>query len=923
MATQRRVAMPPGARRPRLSGRVAAFYSCPPRRPCPILAAVPPMKDNRYVPAVTLPSVLASVLALLATAVLVQYAEVLVRIAYPAEHTLAIPAIVVFLAISLLGGGFYLIRRRQLLTRPELLCVLYSLLLGTPLMTQAFWHRIVAITATIPRTGDFKKIDAFSDKLWPHGENLIADGFAAAHRGDLQAKGSVVWQDVEYEEGKVAGLPVFENTAAGQVATLTFKLPLKAEGKPVVKPGEPYMVSVLVRPDGLGPDSECFCRLYDSTFVTYTEAFSSKAPSEVTFLHKKGFVRIGRYNFLLPSKPGDEVYLQFGLTGPGRVAMTDPKLFSVGALEFAYKGKLVVLQSEYDRLGEEERANLIPKPESLLSLAGAKYFAAAYIPWGDWAQPLFTWFSFVLIILAATFAVNVIMRKQWVENERYPLPITKIPVALMGLDDERDGAMPVLWRNKMMWAGLGVSLAWCLLRGWHFYDSQVPDTRIWVPLKPLLGDPSWGQAWDNVTFSVHAIFLSLAIFMELNVLLSLTIGFLLFHLQWWVGEFTGLNATANYPFVNEQQTGAYFSYALLLVFFSRKYLWNVIRQALARSPAQNGEPLSYRAAFGLLLAAAAGIMLWARWIDVSSWGMLAMLFFILCVCFVAAKFRAECGTPYGYFGPWNAALFLFFIGGVTLFGSGTILVALTASFFLCETVFFLIPGAQFELIELGRRVRVVPRHILYIAALGVLGGLFFGGWVFLSNAYSVGGETVRYTWAFETKWWYYFVYNTEMVGATRKYIREQGTGNREQGAATTAGTGKADSGPEPKASTAAEAQQGVEPATYAYLFGAAVTVILTVLRQAYAGFWFHPMGFIVGMTRMMDYVWGSILAALVIRFTVLWLGGAATIRHRLQPFFIGVFIGGILAAVVFGGIAGYLYHIDIAEFFGTMEDSIP
>jgi hypothetical protein len=397
-----------------------------------------------------------------------------------------------------------------------------------------------------------------------------------------------------------------------------------------------------------------------------------------------------------------------------------------------------------------------------------------------------------------------------------------------------------------------------------------------------------------------------------------------------VGEFTGLNATANYPFVNEQQTGAYFSYALLLIFFSRKYLWNVIGQALARSPEANGEPLSYRAAFGLLLAAAVGIMLWARWIDVSSWGMLAFLFFILCVCFVAAKFRAECGTPYGYFGPWNAALFLFFIGGVSLFGSGTILVALTASFFLCETVFFLIPGAQFELIELGRRVRVVPRHVLYIALLGVLGGMFFGGWVFLSNAYSVGGETVRYNWAFEYKPWYYFVYNTEMVGATRKYIGEQqaapGTADAEfnrEPSASASRDAPADGSRLESANTPAKSQNGIEPATYAYLFGAAVTVVLTVLRQVYAGFWFHPMGFIVGMTRMMDYVWGSILAALVIRFVVLWLGGAATIRSKLQPFFIGVFIGGIVAAVLFGGIAGYLYHIDIARFFGTGEDSIP
>jgi hypothetical protein len=459
----------------------------------------------------------------------------------------------------------------------------------------------------------------------------------------------------------------------------------------------------LVRPEGLGPDSAYFCRIYDESHTTYSEAFHSNAPSEVTFLHKKGFVRTGRYNFLLPSKPGRCVWLEFGLSGPGRVAMADPKLFSVGALEFAYKGKMIVSRAEYEKLDEEDRANLLIKPDSLWSLEGLRYLLAAYIPLRDWVQPFLTWLAFVLVILSGTFSINVIMRRQWIENERYPLPITKVPVALAGLEDERDGAMPAIWKNRIMWVGFAGALLWTGARGWAYFDPQVPDTTIWVPLKPYLGDPSWGAAWDNVTFSVSAIFVSLAIFMELNVLASLVIGFLLFHLQWWVGEFSGMNATANYPFVNEQQTGAYLSYALLLVFFSRKYLWKVVHQVFARSPEPNGEPLSYRAAFGLLVASLVGIMLWARWIDVSSWGMLAFLFFILCVCFVAAKFRAECGTPYGYFGPWNAALFLFFIGGISLFGSGTILVALTASFFICETVFFHIPGAQFELIELGRR----------------------------------------------------------------------------------------------------------------------------------------------------------------------------------------------------------------------------
>ena len=878
------------------------------------------MKNARYVPGITLPSVMASVFALLVMAILIQYAEIIVGLSYPAEHTLAIPGMVVFLCISLLGGLFYVTVRARLLTRAERLCVMYTILIAAPLMTQGFWHRIVSITATIPRMGDFKKIDAFSDRLWPHGENLVKDGLSHAHRDALALQGNVTWEEVAYEEGRTDRLPVLRNTAPGEVAAVSLTLPLGKDGEPHLVPGEPYLVSVLARAEGLGPDATYYCRVYNESGSAYVEAFRSNAPAEITFLHKTGFVRTGRYNFLLPRDPGSHVTLEFGLSGPGCLALYDPKLFSVGALEFAYKGKMLVSRGEYDRLPEAERTGLIPRPDSLWSLEGARFLLSAYIPVGDWVQPFLTWLAFILVILMATFAVNVIMRKQWMENERYPLPITKIPVALVGLEDPEDGAMPAIWRNRVMWAGFGVSLFWCLMRGWHFYNPQVPDMNVNVALKPYLGDPSWGGMWDNVTFSVTAIFLSLAVFMELNVLLSLTIGFLLFHSQWWVGEVTGMNVNANYPFVNEQQTGAYFTYALLLVFFSRKYLWRVLGQAFARSPEPTGEPLSYRAAFGLLLASLVGMMLWARWIEVSSWGMLCFFIFLLCVCFVAAKFRAECGTPFGYFGPWNAALFLFFLGGIPLFGAGTILVALTASFFLCETVFFLVPGAQVELIELGRRAKIVPRHVFYICLMGILGGMVFGGWVFLSNAYAVGGETVKYSWAFETKWWYFFPFNVEATSATNQYLAEQRA--QGQGAAEPPARGPAEAEPAEGGDGAAgdreDAAPAIDPTTYAYAYGAAVTILVTVLRQLFAGFWFHPMGFIVGMTRMMDYVWGSVLVAWFVRLMVLKVGGAATVRNRLQPFFIGVFLGAITSALVFGILGGYLHHLDVGRIYGEI-----
>ncbi len=61
---------------------------------------------------------------------------------------------------------------------------------------------------------------------------------------------------------------------------------------------------------------------------------------------------------------------------------------------------------------------------------------------------------------------------------------------------------------------------------------------------------------------------------------------------------------------------------------------------------------------------------------------------------------------------------------------------------------------------------------------------------------------------------------------------------------------------------------------------------------------------------MLYHVWGSCLVAAVIRFLVLRLGGAVTVRQKLLPFFIGVFLSAVAAHVIFGLITTYMYFFE-------------
>lgn len=842
--------------------------------------------SRTLLPALTPRSFFASLFGMMATAVLINAVHVLLDAQTPGEHALVIPALWVFLFLLGLSALTRACFRFRLLSRPELLCVLYSMLLSGPLMTQGFWHRVVSITTTIPRTGDFSKMDAFSDKLWSADTNLLSGrGFEPS--ANTVWKGEARLERMDHTLRTGDRVLVLENRDGGGESTVRFRLELKQDGREGIMPGTPYLFSMLIRPSDFAGDTEYFARL-ELPDGTEEEILRSRIVRPPSVIHPQGFQREGIYGFTVPRIIKDGVFfLEIGLAGGGRLDLADPQFRSVLALEELFTGRRTLSRNEYETLPAHQRDAWLVRPDSTWSLENLRYRLGGYVPWRVWWRPILAWGSLISLILISSLCVAVVMRRKWMDSERYSMPLTQIPRALLGPPDLRDGeGLRMLLRNPTFWAGFLISLIWCLLKIASFYNPNVPNPGISVELGAYFG-PEWGGAW-NTRFEVLGLFLALAVFIELNILSSFVLGFFFFRLLYWYGQVSGMRALPGFPFAQEQQLGGYLAYALLVLFFSRKYLRDVLREAVSRTPAEPGELFSSRTALLLLLGVGVGSMAWAGWIGVSISGMLLFMGFLMVVTFVAMKLRAECGVSYGYFTPNNVALVLLIVGGIGRFGSAAVLVSFMASFFLTVTVFMLIPGAQLELIELGRRYGVNPRHILYTCLMGIAGGIFFGGYFFLSNSYAIGANQIRHTWAFAEKPWYFGDLNHEIAVAS--------------------GT--------------ASGSSGVGASAYGYGLGAGMIFLLTVLRQYFAGFWFHPLGFLIGSTHMMNQgwmpLWGNFLAAWVIRFLVVKLGGAETVRKRLIPFFVGFFIAAVLATLLANLHGAYLRTQGVGTIFSNL-----
>ncbi len=858
-------------------------------------------RARSFLPGVTALSLSTIILGLIVIGFMIQVGNVHADASFLIGGLFALPLrpVMFVVPLILISGLVFYLTKKSLYSRAEMICVLAALLMVPPIMTEGFWSLAVGGMITIPQSSDMVKLDGYSDKMWPHGANILEGvlDYEDARQDQLAVQGSLSWKKFQVDSGKHVATPLLKNETPDTTAAIRIPLPLFQQDKQYLLLDEPYLLTVLARAENLEAESYYYCRIfYDDTEQFATEVFASRETAQPGYLRPGGFIRKGAYGVKFEAAVNQIAYIELGLVGRGNVAFADLKLMSVSVIEELFDGRKVVSQAEYDALPAKLRGRVLVKPASMFSLAGLKMILGGGIPLREWTNPAIFWLGYIVLLLSGTFAVAVIMRKQWLENERFPMPVAQIPIRLLGLNttDEEElasGKLPAIWLNRLMWAGFGVSFFWCVMKIWAAYNSSVPNMSINVPLGPYFSDPSWGGMW-NISFKVCSIFLAIGIFMELNILGTIVLGFFLYRAQLWFGHANGLTSVAGYPFQGDQMNGSYLFYALLVIFFTRKYLWRVVKRAVqgGRLPGEEEEVLSYRSAMITLLLCFAGVAVWAHWAGVGVAGMLVFYMVMLLVAFVAAKLRAECGVPFSTYFPWAIFMLVPLFGGAPLvIPAGFLFLAMISELFGIRS-FMLVPGIQLEMIELGRRARVVPRHMLYVCALGLLGAWLVGGWFMLSNAYNtgLGGTTAANAGAnaMSKKAHWFRSYGNYIKNAEQTVLPATVVGGGNEG--TVKGGGR------------------VRPETWALLYGAGTVTAVTVLRQFFAGFWFHPIGLLVGPTWMVQEAWGSLLLAWLVRLVVLKLGGAATVRNKLLPFATGIFLGGTASYLLYVVIVSYL-----------------
>ncbi len=461
--------------------------------------------------------------------------------------------------------------------------------------------------------------------------------------------------------------------------------------------------------------------------------------------------------------------------------------------------------------------------------------------YGPWLRPLLWWGTFVLVLVFVMQCINVLMRKQWTENEKLTYPLIQLPVEMT-----RRGGASGLYRSWVFWTGFALGAGLDLYNGFAFLYPTLPLINVKVKdIRYLFSGAPWNAVgWTPVSY--YPFVVGLSFFLPQDVSFSCWFFYVFRKLMQVFAVATGWGKLPGAPFLIEQAWGAWMAFAGLAVYSARRHLRGVWRTVwgLQGGLDDSREPMRYRAAFaGMALGLA---YLTAFWMQAGGFGPIVLLYFVLYYGLFSAvtKMRAEIGPPTHELGSMATTRMVVELFGSRNLGPGT-LVSFAMLWFNNRMVRSHQMPVQLEGFKMAEKAEIDYRR-LGVAMMGaILVGLLSGYGALLGDAY--GSKGARGT------------------GFAMETYRQLQTWL-----------------------SVPEGPQGLPISFMAG--GAAFALLLGAARMRIAGWPFHPAGYALGMVFGLDYVWLPILIAWLLKVLVLRYGGLRA-HAALIPLMCGLILG--------------------------------
>jgi hypothetical protein len=498
------------------------------------------------------------------------------------------------------------------------------------------------------------------------------------------------------------------------------------------------------------------------------------------------------------------------------------------------------------------------------------------LPWGVWVRPLASWLLMFGFVYGAFLSMATILRKQWSDREKLSFPLVQLPLEMIrGAGDTGSAAagegVSGFFRSGLAWIGFGLPMIVFGINGLHHMYPTVPLITLEVDLSPLLTQRPWnGMGYSMVNFSFAALGFSYLLPTEL--LFSLWFFFLLARVQ-ELGFALGGEVLPDAVhgegklMIAAQTEGAWVMLAVITLAAAKPHLKSVWRAVWSSKAVERGqgEMISYRSAFWLLVICCVGITAWCAAAGMNAW--LAIFVFGLYLfvqAIIMARSTAEAGMIMTE-GCWTPTDILSLGFSPHSLGAANLTALSYTDAVFTRDLRSLMLTAFLDMQQLADSVGLRLRSLKSALLISIVAAVVIGTALQIWLPYHKGANSM-YSWMYQDNATQFF----------NEYLP--------------------DSKPGPP--------QPLYGSQWFALLGAAVTLAMGILRARVAWWPLHPLGYALMASWTTTVFWFTFLLAWIVKTAVLRYGGIKVYR-TLRPLFIGMILGEFSAAAIWTLIAAF------------------
>ncbi len=470
------------------------------------------------------------------------------------------------------------------------------------------------------------------------------------------------------------------------------------------------------------------------------------------------------------------------------------------------------------------------------------------VPWGAWLSPLAIWLVFFVGFYGLLLCIALIFRPIWEQGEHLAYPMAEFPLMLAGY---RQQTLHGVWANPIFWSGVLMVGLYHLFNIFNAFNPAIPALGLSTPLSPLFVEHPL-TALQPLTIEYRPEIFGIAYMMPSDIVTST--------LVLYFGYFKGLSLGGamlgvdipGYPFDYPQAMGGFVALALVLIYGARRRIVQVFASLRGK-----GDETPWLA-IGLIASTVVVLGFWLIF-GMKLWILLVYLILLLSHSIGYMRIRAETGFPTWWIKPLNQErdMIINFFGTERLAPGGDFgsLAGLEVQNWMYRGYFAQLIAYQAEALRIGGEIKIDRKQIVSLMIWAVVLGSLVSWWMHLSTAYELGSNVLE---------------GGTTQGGARVTLMTQAY---DQLASWMRGPADAQRNP-----------------SIAFAVGAAIVILLAVLRRVFLQFPLHPSGFVMALTGGGSIGWAMLLLSLIIKTIVLRLGGMR-MYNRLLPFFIGVVVG--------------------------------